>query len=193
MPYEVLETMLYGCVTWIPRACHYDKLRRAYHSFLTRCIGWRNNDRADHPISHLDTLIKTGSESIQAPLRRRGILFAGFVERMENMGLPKCVCSENWWGARAAWGPRKKSRWGVSWTTSEPSISTPTSERLQPKTRGMAQDGRTRGGTFHGEMDRCRESQGWTTACSSMPDRDGKDQGEDSPKQAGSCWFVCHS
>ena len=21
---EVLETMLYGCVTWSPRACHYD-------------------------------------------------------------------------------------------------------------------------------------------------------------------------
>ena len=40
----------------------------------------------------------------------------------------------------------------------------------------MAQNGRTRGGTFHGEMDRCRESQGWTTACSGMPERDGKDK-----------------
>ena len=28
------------------------------------------------------------------------------------------------------------------------------------------------------------------TACSGMPERDGKDQGEDSPKQAGSCWFA---
>ena len=37
---EVLETMLYGRVTWSPRACHYDTLRRAHHSFLTRCIGW---------------------------------------------------------------------------------------------------------------------------------------------------------
>ena len=37
---EVLETMLYGCVTWSPRACHYDTLRRAHHRFLTRCIGW---------------------------------------------------------------------------------------------------------------------------------------------------------
>ena len=36
---EVLETMLYGCVTWSPRACHYDTLRRAPHRFLTRCIG----------------------------------------------------------------------------------------------------------------------------------------------------------
>ena len=35
---EVLETMLYVCVTWSPRACHYDTLRRAHQSFLTRCI-----------------------------------------------------------------------------------------------------------------------------------------------------------
>ena len=26
-----------------------------------------------------------------------------------------------------------------------------------------------------------------------MPERDGKDQGEDSPEQAGSCWFARHS
>ena len=31
---------------------------------------------------------------------------------------------------------------------------------------------------------------GWTTACSGMLERDGKDQGEDSPKQAGSCGFA---
>ena len=37
---EVLETMLYGCVTWSPRACHYDTLRRAHDRFLTCCIGW---------------------------------------------------------------------------------------------------------------------------------------------------------
>ena len=53
----------------------------------------------------------------------------------------------------------------------------------------MAKDGGTRGGTFHGEMDRCcREIQGWTAVCSSsMPERDGNDKGEDSPKQARSC------
>ena len=53
----------------------------------------------------------------------------------------------------------------------------------------MAQNGGTRGETSHGEMDRCRESQGWTAACSGMPERDGKDQ-EKSPKQADSCWFA---
>ena len=88
---EVLETMLYGCVTWSPRACHYDMLRRAHHRFLTRCIDWRKHNRADHTISYLNTLIKTGSESIEATLRRRWILFAIFVARMEDTRLPKCV------------------------------------------------------------------------------------------------------
>ena len=88
---EVLKTMLYGCVTWSPRACHYDTLRRAHHRFLTRCIGWRKHNRTDHPISYLDTLLKTGSESIEATLRRRRILLAGFVACMEDTRLPKCV------------------------------------------------------------------------------------------------------
>ena len=88
---DVLETMLYGCVTWSMRACHYDTLRRAHRRFLTRCIGWRKHYRADHPISYLNTLIKTGSERTEATLRRRRILFVGFVARMEDTRLPKCV------------------------------------------------------------------------------------------------------
>ena len=81
---EVLETMLYGCVAWSPRACHYDTLRRAHHRFLTCCIGWRKHNHADYPISYLGTLV-------EATLRRRRILFAGFVARMEDTRLPKCV------------------------------------------------------------------------------------------------------
>ena len=38
-----------------------------------------------------------------------------------------------------------------------------------PGRGGMAQDRGTRGSTFYGEVDRCRESQSWTTACNSMP------------------------
>ena len=87
---EVLKTVLYGCVTRSPRACHYDTLRRAHHRFLTRCIGWRKHNR-DYPISYLDTLIKTESKSIEVNLRRRRILFARFVARMEDTRLPKCV------------------------------------------------------------------------------------------------------
>ena len=55
----------------------------------------------------------------------------------------------------------------------------------QSRMGGMPQGGGTRRGrTFHGEIDRCRESQGWTKARISMPERDddGKDQGQDGPK-----------
>ena len=79
---------------------------------------------------------------------------------MEDTRLPKCVILENWWGARAAWGGEAvKTVDGVS-------PGRPQSFRDQrrpvddssPRRRGMMQDGGTRGGTFHGEMDRCRES-----------------------------------
>ena len=180
---EVLETMLYGYVTWSPRACHYDTLRRVHHKFLTHCIGWRKHNRADHPISYLDTLIKTGSESIEATLRRRRILFAGFAARMEDTRLPKCMMLGELVGGAGCVGGRGKRVDGVF-------PGRPQSFRHQRRPvddcssgRGrMAQNDGTRGGTFHGQMDRCRESQRWTTACSGMPERDGKDQGEDSSK-----------
>ena len=58
----------------------------------------------------------------------------------------------------------------------------------------MAPDGGTRGGTFHGEMDRCRESiTGLRHAVSCMPERDEKDQGVDRPKKACSCQFARQS
>ena len=67
---KVLETMLCGCVTWSPRACYYDTLRRAHHSFLTRCIGWQKNNRTNYPIFYLGTLVKTVSKRIEAIMRR---------------------------------------------------------------------------------------------------------------------------
>ena len=88
---EVLKTMLYVCVTCSPRACHYDTLRQAHHRFLTRSINWRKHNRVKHPTSYLDTLMKAGNESIVSTLRRRRILFVGFVVRMEDTRLPKCV------------------------------------------------------------------------------------------------------
>ena len=69
----------------------YGTLRRAHHRFLTRCIGWGKHNRADHPISYLGTLVKKGSESIEGTLRRRRILFAGFVAPTEDTRLPKRV------------------------------------------------------------------------------------------------------
>ena len=38
----------------------------------------------------------------------------------------------------------------------------------------MAQNGGTRGGTFHGEMDRCRKNQGWTRHAVVYPNVTGR-------------------
>ena len=78
-----------------------------HHRFLTRCIGWRKHNRADHPISYLDTLIKTGSESIEATSRKRRILFAGFVVRMVDTRLPKSVFGEIVGGTGCVGGQEK--------------------------------------------------------------------------------------
>ena len=56
----------YGCVTWGPRACHHHTLRRAHHSFLTQCIGWRKHNRAGHPIPIWTRLSK---REVRAPRR----------------------------------------------------------------------------------------------------------------------------
>ena len=53
-----------------------------------------------------------------------------------------------------------------------------------PGRGGMTQNGKTRGGIFHGQIDRCRENQGWTTACSGMPERDGRPR-RGQPKASG--------
>ena len=42
-----------------------------------------------HPISYLDTLMKTERESIETTIRRMQILFAEFLVRMEDTRLPK--------------------------------------------------------------------------------------------------------
>ena len=146
---EVLETMLYGCVTWSPRASHYDTLRRAHHRFLTRCIGWRKRNRADHPTFYLHTLIKTRSGSIEAILRRRRILFARFVARMEGKRLPKCLMFGELVGSAGCVGGQVK-RENVVFPRRPQSFRhqrRPVDD-CSPRREGMAQNGETRGGTF---------------------------------------------
>ena len=38
---EVVETPLYGRMTWSPKKPDYDRLRRVHHCMLLRCFGWR--------------------------------------------------------------------------------------------------------------------------------------------------------
>ena len=53
-----------------------------------------------------------GSESIEATLRRRRILFAGLVARMEDTRLPKCVMfGDLVGGARCVGGGGQEKEW----------------------------------------------------------------------------------
>ena len=52
-------------------------------------------------------------------MRSRRILFAGFVARKEDTGLPKpkCMLFGELMGGAGCVGGRKQSGWGVSWMT----------------------------------------------------------------------------
>ena len=64
---------------------------------------------------------------MEAIIRKRWILFAGFVARMEDTRLPMCVVFGEVVEGAGCVGGKGKSGWSVSWTTSELSVSTPTS------------------------------------------------------------------
>ena len=64
---EVLETMLYGCVTWSPRACHYDTLRQAHHRFLTRCASVGESTIA--PTTRFSIWIRLSRRKVRASRR----------------------------------------------------------------------------------------------------------------------------
>ena len=88
---EVIETLLYDCMTWSPNKHDYDRLRRVHHFMLLRCLGWRKRKRDDYTLSYTDAPAKTASESIEAIVRKRGILFAEFAARMGEERLPQRV------------------------------------------------------------------------------------------------------
>ena len=89
--------------------------------------------------------METESESIEAIMRRRRILFAKFVARMENTRLLKCVTFEKLVGGTGCMRGRKKSGWDAFWMISELSVSTPTSGRWRPRIRGNEARRRNKG------------------------------------------------
>ena len=89
--------------------------------------------------------METGSESIEAIMRRRQILFAEFVPRMEDTRLLKCVAFGKLVGGTGCMRGRKKSGWDALWMISELSVSTPTSGRRRPRIRGNGARRRDKG------------------------------------------------
>ena len=66
---EVLEVMLYGCVTWTLSPGDFDKLREAHRGMLLRCLNAYTSTRAApdyHMLSYLEVLLRTDCECIEA-------------------------------------------------------------------------------------------------------------------------------
>ena len=104
---EALETLLYGCVTWNPNKADYDRLRKVHQQMLLRRLGWWKRKREDHILSCAKAPLKTDSESVETTVRRRRILFAGFVARGGEERLPRrSLCLGRCWGVKATPGDR---------------------------------------------------------------------------------------
>ena len=64
--------------------------------------------REDHTLSHADALAETASESIDAIVRKRRVLFAGLVARMGEERLPQRVMFGEFVGGKGSSGGKGK-------------------------------------------------------------------------------------
>ena len=79
---EVIETLLYGCVTWTLRAEHFAKLWTVPHQVLLGVIGFKRRLCADHAtLSYAKALKVTRCESIETAIRKRRLFVAESVAR----------------------------------------------------------------------------------------------------------------
>ena len=87
---EVVETLLYGCMTWSPKKPDYDRLRRVTTPSSSDALDGGNGSATTTPY-RTPTLAKTASESMEAIVRKRRTLFAELVARVGEKSLPQRV------------------------------------------------------------------------------------------------------
>ena len=88
---EVMETLLYGCVTWTLGKEQFAELRTAHHGFLLRIIGFQRRQRTNHLMSYAKALKRAQRESVETTIRKRRLLFAGAVQRTHKKRLTRRV------------------------------------------------------------------------------------------------------
>ena len=109
---EILEIMPYDCIMRRPRACHNDTLHQTHDSFLTRCIGWQNNN-TDNSISNLDTAMKTGGESMEAIKRSEAYRVCGSCGAHGGQKIAEVLCARRTVGGRGLRGGSGKKMDGM--------------------------------------------------------------------------------
>ena len=81
---EVMETLLYGCVSSTLGQEHFAELRSAHHNRLQRIIGFQRRQRTDHLMLYAKAQEKEQCESVEMTIRKRRLLFAGAIQRTTN-------------------------------------------------------------------------------------------------------------
>ena len=87
---EVMETLLYGCVTWTLVKEHFAELRTAHHRFLLRIVGFQRRQRTDHFMSYAKALKKAQCE-LRDHHPQAASPVAGAVHRTHNERLTRRV------------------------------------------------------------------------------------------------------
>ena len=85
---EAMEALPYGRMAWAPRNAHYRQLWTTHHKLL-RVIGYHRVHGTHRKMSYAKALKKTGSQSLEATIRQRRLLFAGALARQGDKRLPK--------------------------------------------------------------------------------------------------------
>ena len=106
---------------------------------------------------------------------------------MEDTRLPKCVMFGDMVGGAGCVGGQEKEWMGCFLDDLRAFVINADQWTTAAQDEGERQN---KGRNILWQNGSLQNEQDWTTACSGMPERDGKDQGEDSPKQAGSHWFA---
>ena len=65
---EMLDALLYGCVTWTLGKEHFAELRTPHRMFLLRIIGFQRRQRTDHLMSYAKALKKAQCESVETTI-----------------------------------------------------------------------------------------------------------------------------
>lgn len=71
--------------------------------------GWRERKRDEHTLWYVDALATTASERIGAIVRKRKILFAGFVAHIGEVRLPRKVMFGELVGVKATEGGKRRT------------------------------------------------------------------------------------
>ncbi|CAM9715851.1 unnamed protein product, partial [Sphacelaria rigidula] len=91
---EVIEVMLYRCVTWTIAHYSFGALREAHQGFLLRCLNKHTSSRSApdyHMLPYHEVLERTSCECIEATVMRLTLLHPGRVIRMHDGRLPNIV------------------------------------------------------------------------------------------------------